>query len=614
MSLAKPILEYVTTIRTRADIAGSAKTFKRLMKYHKPYVHFFALIAALAVARAYVFTLEPLYTAQIIDQVIVAGNYDLLLGLVLAIMLAVGVFGALNYAITYLQGYTAQLILRDVRSDYYSSLQRKSFTFFDSTAVGDLVSRATMDLRVVEEFLKMWTGTLTNAVFTGILVYMVMYSINPAMSVVAVVPIILIFYLTVRLQVTIRPLFRKMMLILGRLGAYVQQNILGMKVVRIFRREAEMEDGFKQVEEIYVDTAISAGKVQSKYMPSAPAVLTLGIALVYLYGGNLIASPSSILTIGQLTLFARYMMRLSFPLRDLSNLIGSWVNAAAGLERVHQIMDLPAEVADRPDAKEIFTVNGEVEFRNVTFGYAKDRPVLRNVSFKVQQGERIAILGATGSGKTSLIYLIPRFYDVDSGAVMIDGMDVRDFKLSSLRRQIGIVMQDVFIFSGTIRDNIAFGKPEASLDEVITAAKLARIHDFVETLPNGYDTVVGERGITLSGGQRQRLTIARALLTNPRILILDDSLSFVDAKTEQEIQEAIEEAMKGRTCFVIAQRLSTIKNADRIMVLDDGQIAEFGTHSDLMAKNGIYRRIYETQFLEKAPEAILATAVHRDDS
>jgi len=614
MSVAKPILEYVRAIRTQADIPGSARTFKRLLKYHKPYVHFFVLIAALAILRAYVFTLEPLYTAQIIDQVVIGGNFDLLLGLVLAIVAAAGIFGILNYAITFVQGYTAQLIVRNVRSDYYSSLQSKSFAFYDSTAVGDLVSRATMDLRMVEEFLKTWTGALTNAVLTGILVYVVMYSINPTMAAIAILPMALIFYLTVRLQVTIRPLFRKMMLILGRLGAYIQQNILGMKVVRIFRREAEMENGFKQVEDIYVDTAISAGRIQSTYMPSAPAVLTLGIVLVYLYGGNLIASPLSILTIGQLTLFARYMMRLSFPLRDLSNLIGTWVNAAAGLERVYGIVDLPVEVADRPGAKEIAIPSGQVEFRDVTFGYAKDRPVLRDVSFKVSPGERIAILGATGSGKTSLIYLIPRFYDVASGRVLIDGTDVRNFKLSNLRRQIGIVMQDVFIFSGTIRDNIAFGKPDASLEEVAAAAKLARIHDFVGTLPDGYNTIVGERGITLSGGQKQRLTIARALLTDPRILILDDSLSFVDAKTEQAIQEAIEEAMKGRTCFMIAQRLSTIKNADRIMVLDSGEIAELGTHSELIAKDGIYRRIYETQFLEKVPEAILAPVLQRDEN
>ena len=612
MSVAKPILEYVTSIRTQANIPGSARTFKRLIGYHRPYVHFFIGITVLAVLRSYVFTLEPLYTAQIIDQVIIQGNYDLLAGLVLKIVLVAGIFGILNYVITYTQGYTAQLIIRNVRSDYYSSLQAKSFTFYDSTAVGDLVSRATMDIRVVEEFLKMWIGAVTNAVFTAVLVLSVMYSINPTMTLIASLPMVLILFFTIRLQITIRPLFRKMMLILGRLGAYIQQNILGMKIVRIFRREREMEDGFKQVEDIYVDTAISAGRIQSKYMPSSPAILTLGIALVYLYGGNLIASPSSMLTIGQLTLFARYMMRLSFPLRDLSMLIGSWVNAAAGLERVYGIIDLPVEVVDRRDAKGISIGSGCVEFRNVVFGYAADRPVLRDVSFSASPGERIAVLGATGSGKTSLVYLIPRFYDVDSGSILIDDTDIRDFKLSSLRKQIGIVMQDVFIFTGTIRDNIAYGRPDASIDEVTSAAKLARIHDFIETLPDGYNTTVGERGITLSGGQRQRITIARALLTDPRILILDDSLSFVDAKTEQEIQEAIEEAMKGRTCFMIAQRLSTIKNADRIMVLDSGEIVEFGTHSELMAKGGIYKRIYETQFLEKAPEMILAHASQTD--
>lgn len=612
MSVAKPILEYVTSIRTQANIPGSARTFKRLIGYHRPYVHFFIGITVLAVLRSYVFTLEPLYTAQIIDQVIIQGNYDLLAGLVLKIVLVAGIFGILNYVITYTQGYTAQLIIRNIRSNYYSSLQAKSFTFYDSTAVGDLVSRATMDIRVVEEFLKMWIGAVTNAVFTAVLVLSVMYSINPTMTLIASLPMVLILFFTIRLQITIRPLFRKMMLILGRLGAYIQQNILGMKIVRIFRREREMEDGFKQVEDIYVDTAISAGRIQSKYMPSSPAILTLGIALVYLYGGNLIASPSSMLTIGQLTLFARYMMRLSFPLRDLSMLIGSWVNAAAGLERVYGIIDLPVEVVDRRDAKGISIGSGCVEFRNVVFGYAADRPVLRDVSFSASPGERIAVLGATGSGKTSLVYLIPRFYDVDSGSILIDDTDIRDFKLSSLRKQIGIVMQDVFIFTGTIRDNIAYGRPGASIDEVTSAAKLARIHDFIETLPDGYNTTVGERGITLSGGQRQRITIARALLTDPRILILDDSLSFVDAKTEQEIQEAIEEAMKGRTCFMIAQRLSTIKNADRIMVLDSGEIVEFGTHSELMAKGGIYKRIYETQFLEKAPEMILAHASQTD--
>jgi ATP-binding cassette subfamily B protein len=378
-----------------------------------------------------------------------------------------------------------------------------------------------------------------------------------------------------------------------------------MKVVRIFRREDDLDLGFRQVEQEFVDTAITAGRIQSKYMPSGPAILTLGITIVYLYGGNLIAASATILTIGQLTLFARYMMRLSFPLRDLSMLSGTWINAAAGLERIYQIMDIPVDVEDSANAEEFVIEKGQVEFRDVTFGYAKDRPVLRGITFKVNPGERIAILGATGSGKSSLVYLIPRFYDADSGSILIDGKDIKSFKLSSLRRQVGLVLQDVFIFTGTIKDNIAFSRPDASMDEIVLAAKLARIHDFIMTLPEDYNTVVGERGVTLSGGQRQRVTIARALLVKPKILILDDALSFVDAKTEKEIQEAVEEALKGRTSFVIAQRLSTIKNADRIMVLDNGEIAEFGTHRELMARNTLYRRIYETQFLEKAPVKVL---------
>jgi ATP-binding cassette subfamily B protein len=399
-------------------------------------------------------------------------------------------------------------------------------------------------------------------------------------------------------------MFRKMMLILGRLGAYIQQNIIGMKVVRIFRREDELDLGFRQVEQEFVDTAIAAGRIQSVYMPTATAIVTLGIVFVYIYGGNLIAAPTAILTIGGLTLFARYMMRMSFPLRDLSMLSGTWINAAAGLERIYQIMDIPEDKNDTTISNPLDTTaeKGEVEFRNVTFGYAKDRPVLKNITFRAEPGEKIAILGATGSGKTSLVYLIPRFYDPDSGNILIDGKDVKSFRLSDLRRRIGLVLQDVFIFTGTLKDNIAFGKPGAKMEEIIAAAKLARIHDFIHSLPEGYDTLVGERGITLSGGQRQRVTIARALLTQPKILILDDALSFVDAKTEDEIQQAITEAMKDKTSFIIAQRLSTIKNADRIMVLDDGEIVEFGTHRQLIAKDSVYRRIYETQFLEKAAE------------
>jgi len=608
MSVAKPILEYVNTIKTKAQVLRSISTFRRLLRHYKRYTHLVLITIALSGLGAYLFTLEPLYTAQLIDLVIGGGgggNQDLLLQIILKIVVAVVAFGIVNFALTNIQGYNTQLIIRDMRGDYYSSLQSKSFRFYDSAAVGDLVSRATMDMQIVEGFLKTWIGTTTSTVFTLVIVFAVMYSVNPTLSLIAIAPMPLIFYFTSQLWIKTMPLFRKMMLILGRLGAYLQQNIIGMKNVRIFRRENEIEEGFKQVEAIFVDTAITAGKIQSKYMPTPQAILTLGITFIYLYGGSIIVSQPLILTIGGLTLFTRYMMRLSFPLRDFSMISGTWINASAGLERIQEIMDSPVEVKDEPNAQEITIEKGEVEFKNVTFGYVKDRPVLKNVSFKVNPGEKIAVLGATGSGKTSLIYLIPRFYDSDSGEILIDNVDLKSIKLSSLRRQIGLVLQDVFIFTGTMKDNIAFGKPDASMDDVVSAAKFAKIHDFVESLPQGYNTLVGERGVTLSGGQRQRITIARALLTNPRILILDDSMSFVDAKTEQEIQAAIDEAMKGRTCFIIAQRFSTIKNADKIMVLDNGEIVEFGIHSELMENGNIYKKIYETQFVDRTPEEIL---------
>ena len=605
MSVAKPILEYIKTIKTEAGVLGSTSMFRRLFAYHKRHMRLVVVSLALTIVGAYLFTLEPLYTAEIIDQVITQGNSQVLQGLVTIIVLAVVGFGIISLANTYVQGYLAQMISKDLRSDYYSSLQRKSFRFYDSSTVGDLVSRATMDMQAVEAFVKTWIGTLINAIFVVAIAFIIMYYINPIMSLLAIAPMPIIFYFTAQLWTKTMPLFRKMMLILGKLGGYVQQNIIGMKIVRIFQREGELENGFKDVEKEFVDTAITAGRIQSLYMPSGPAILTLGITGIYLYAGNLIAAPTALLTIGDLTLFTRYMMRLSFPLRDLSMLSGTWINASAGLERIFGIMDIPSDVQDAPNAKEIAIKNGEVRFENVTFGYAKERPVIKNVSFEAHPGEKIAILGATGSGKTSLVYLIPRFYDIDSGSILIDGKDVKKFSLSSLRSQVGLVLQDVFIFTGTIEDNIAFSRPNAPMNEIVAVAKLARIHDFIMTLPDGYKTVVGERGVTLSGGQKQRITIARALLTNPKILILDDALSFVDAKTEKEIQEAVTEAMKGRTSFIIAQRLSTIKNADRIMVLDDGKIVEFGTHSELMAKDSVYRRIYETQFLEKTPTQIL---------
>jgi len=602
MSVAQPLLDYVKALKPRRSFTESVSAMKRLLRYHKKYGLYIVLTMALSLARSYLFTLEPLYTSLIIDQVIVGGQHDLLLSY-LEIILVSGVgVGLCAFAMTYVQGVMSQYVVRDIRSEYYSSLEEKSFSFYDSTAVGDLISRATIDLQMVNAFVRMWLGTIFNALFLVGTTFVILYSVSPTMTLIPVATMPLIFYFTSRLWVYTMPLFRNMQLILGKLSSYIQQNIVGMKTVRIFGRQDDLVDGFKQVEQLYVNTAINAGRMQALYMPVSSTVLSLGITLVYVYAAYSTLSGGAAFTIGDIILFARYMMRVSFPLRDLSQLLGTWVNASAGLERIFEIIDTHRVAEDLPGAKNIPITEGRVRFEHVTFGYSKKRPVLKDVSFTALPGEKIAILGATGSGKSSLIYLIPRFYDIDSGMITIDGVDVREFKLSSLRKQVGVVLQDVFLFSGTIRDNIALGRSDASLEEIIEVARIARIHDFIESLPDKYDSEVGERGVTLSGGQRQRITIARALISNPKILIMDDSLSFVDARTEQQIQSAVEEATKSRTTFIIAQRLSTIKNADRIVVFEDGRVIEFGTHAELMAANGTYRRIYETQFLGKAPE------------
>ena len=597
-----PIMKFKPeSLKMTKSFAQSITAFKRLIGYHSGYIKYMIAIVILSIIRSYLFTLEPIYTSYIIDRVIVGGNYDLLMNYLMIIFAAGTGFALVNFLVASINGMASQYIVRDIRSGYYSSLQSKSYSFYDSVSVGDLVSRATMDLQTADAFLRVWVGTISNAVFSLITIFVTMNSISPTMTLISLLPMPFIFYFTTRLWVRTMQLFRTMQLILGKLSTYVQQNILGMKTVRIFRRERDLLEGFKKLEQMFVDTAIKAGRIQSIYMPLSPTLLTLGIVVVYVYSAYSIAALDLVLTIGDIILFARFMIRLTFPLRDLSMLLGTWLNASAGLERVFEIMDVPRSVQDLPDAKEIAIKWGKIEFRGVTFGYVKERPILKDVSFTVSPGEKIAILGETGSGKTSLIYLIPRFYDLNSGSILIDDVDLRDFKVTCLRKQIGVVLQDVFLFSGTIKDNIAFGRPNAPMDEILKVASAAKIRDYIESLPDGYDTMVGERGVTLSGGQRQRITIARALLTDPKILIMDDSLSFVDAKTEQAIQSAVEEAMKGRTTFIIAQRLSTVKNADKILVLRDGVVVEFGRHEELMSFDGTYRRIYETQFLGKDP-------------
>jgi ATP-binding cassette subfamily B protein len=328
--------------------------------------------------------------------------------------------------------------------------------------------------------------------------------------------------------------------------------------------------------------------------PSLGLIIGVGSAVVYWYGG--LQTIMGSISLGQLVTFTMYLGMLVWPIMSIGFVLSRYAEAMVSARRIFEILDTEPEVKEKPDAIELKNVRGEVCFKNVVFGYDKDKPILKGMSFTVKPGEKVALVGATGSGKSTVIKLIPRFYDPQEGCILIDGVDIRDVKISSLRRNIGIVHQDVFLFPTTIRENIAYGKPNATQDEIERAAKAARIHDFITSLPKGYDTVIGERGVTLSGGQRQRLAIARALLVNPSILILDDSTSSVDVETEKEIYESLKELVKNKTVFIVTQRLSTLKLSERIIVIEDGKVVEDGTHEELMSKGGVYAKLYVSQY------------------
>ena len=531
--------------------------------------------------------------------------------LITAIILII-VFAALRGLFSFLQAFWAeknsQAVAYDLRNDLYAKIQNLSFSYHDKNQTGQLMIRATDDVEKVRLFIGQGLLQLVGALMLIIGTVILLFSSNATLAWTAmpILPVAIVLF-AVFASIS-QPIFIKVQQKLSYLNTVLQENLAGIKVIKAFTREKQQQKKFRAAADDTMAQAIAVSRLFTFMFPLIFMVANLGQAAILYVGGKQIIA--GLLTLGEWQEFSLYLMYLFFPIMMFGMIITQMGQAAASAERIFEILDAKNDIVDKPNAIKLPDVQGKVKFENVTFRYfSGGEPVLNKVSFEAKPGETIALLGATGSGKTTIINLLPRFYDPSEGRITIDGYDLRDVSLDSLRSQIGIVLQETTLFSGTIRDNIAFGKPDATLAEIQAAAKAAAAHDFIISFPEGYDTHVGERGTTLSGGQKQRVAIARALLLDPRILILDDSTSSVDLTTEAQIQKALDTLMKGRTSFVIAQRIGTVINADKILVLDKGEIVAQGKHADLMEEEPIYAEIYNSQLLPESQTSELSEEV-----
>ncbi|MFQ6101361.1 MAG: ABC transporter ATP-binding protein [Anaerolineae bacterium] len=536
----------------------------------------------------------PRLTQVIIDDGIAAGE-------VKAVVWAA--FGMVGLAIagsvfSFLQGIlsarTAQGVAYDLRNQLYAKIHSLSFSYHDRAQTGQLLTRATSDVEMVHTFVGMGFIQLLSAILMMVGSIALLFATDWQLALIMLVLVPLTFGIFALFAGKARPLFTKIQQRLADLNTVLQENLVGVRVVKAFAREPYERARYARANQNLFDLNLVVGRLMAAGLPLIFLIANLSLLAIYWVGGyHAIAGHISV---GRIVAFANYMMMAFFPMLMLGMIMAMLSQAGASAERVFEIIDARSEVVEKPNGVELGIIRGRVTFDDVSFRYfGGGELVLKNVSFTAEPGQTVALLGATGSGKSTIINLIPRFYDVTEGRVTIDGQDVRDVTLDSLRRQIGIVLQETTLFSGTIRENIAFGRPDAPMEEIIAAAKAAEAHDFITSFPDGYDTQVGERGVTLSGGQKQRIAIARALLLDPRILILDDATSSVDYETEYRIQQALERLMEGRTSFVIAQRVATVLNADQILVLERGEIVAQGTHEELLDESPIYAEIYYSQ-------------------
>jgi ATP-binding cassette subfamily B protein len=499
----------------------------------------------------------------------------------------------------YWSAWIAARVGYNLRNRMYDHIQYLPFTYHDHAQSGQLISRCIEDVRSIERFAGGAVTELVRFVLLTVGIIYLMFVDHPQLATIALLPMIPLVWITSNFGTKIGKLFFAVDNSVGDVSNRLQENVVGVQVVRAFAREPYEIDRFEAANRQVFQSWVHVIDEWSKIMPTSHWLTTVSVILILWFGGQMVLDGT--LTVGAIVAFNAYILMLAEPAQQLTALVNASGEAAAGAQRVFEVLDTKPAIQSPVDAVRLETLLGEVEFRGVGLKYHDERTAsLRGINLRVEPNRIVALIGPTGSGKTSLVNLIPRFYDVSQGSVLVDGVDVREMDLISLRKQIGIVLQTSLLFSDTIKANIAYGRPDATMDEVVAAANAAQAHEFIEGFTNGYDTLVGERGVTLSGGQRQRVAIARALLMDPRILILDDSTSSVDTQTEKLIQAALNALMEGRTTFVIAHRLSTVRRADMILVMDRGRIVEQGTHNELLTRDGLYKEIHDLQLIDHA--------------
>jgi ATP-binding cassette subfamily B protein len=579
----------------RIEKAKDARTsLKRLAVYLKPHTPALIFVFVLVIVYTALGLVAPYLMGVAIDRYLKLKDISGLLRIVLIMFAAYALSAGGQVAANYIMANVSQKMLQELRRNLFEHLQKLSLSFFDQNPHGELMSRLTNDIDAINRAISQNVTQLMSSLISVVGILVVMFVLNVWLALASLITVPLMVVITGSIAGRTRSGFRSLQKDLGVMNGLIEESISGQRVVSAFRRTENTKLDFELINDTVYKSSIQANTFAFLLMPLTGIMNHLNIAIIAGLGG--ILAVQGIVTVGTVAAFISYSQRFTEPLRSVANMYNTIQSALAGAERVFDILDKQPELVDQPDAMELKDIQGEVVFDHVNFGYLKDVPVLKDVSLHANPGQTFALVGPTGAGKTTIVNLLTRFYDIDSGRITIDGKDISQVKKADLRRQLGIVLQDTFLFTGTVMDNIRYGRLDASDAEVIEAAKLAEADHFIRHLPQGYDTELSERASNLSQGQRQLLAIARAILADPAILVLDEATSSVDTRTEVRIQKGLLRLMEGRTSFVIAHRLSTIREADQVLVIDKGKLIERGTHEELLDLQGFYYNLYRSQF------------------